>query len=244
MIAPQPDLLQHRADRLDRPVRRHLPQFGEQLEQDGHAHAVVHGFAAYAVAAAEFGQLADEGHRVSDLDAQGGDLGRTRRADVDIEVGGRYRSRLLRPGLEVSGLGANDAEVAVDPHAPAQKERVSGAAETVEAQEAGRLDALDDEADLVEVRTQHQARAFVATAPDCRDIAVAIDVHLVREAGHALLEVRDQRLLESGDAVQSNQVAQGRAQAFLGVRRLAHRSFLNSRRVAAARGLRARRHAP
>jgi hypothetical protein len=79
----------------------------------------------------------------------------------------------------------------------AQQERVSGAAEPVEAQEAGRLDALHDEADLVEVRAQHEARAVVAAALERRDVAVAVDIHLVNEAGDALAEVRDHGLFES-----------------------------------------------
>src|SRR5438093_9572415 len=52
------------------------------------------------------------------------------------------------------------------PYTTLFRSRVGGAPEAVEAKEAGRLDALHDETDLVEVRAQHQARAVVPTALD------------------------------------------------------------------------------
>src|SRR5258706_500076 len=84
-----------------------------------------------AAAAADLGQLADERNRVSDPDAKVAGLGGALGAHVDIEVGGRHWLCLLQTGLEMSGLGADQAEVAVDPDAPAQEERVGDTAEAV-----------------------------------------------------------------------------------------------------------------
>src|SRR5262249_55379532 len=123
--------------------------------------------------------------------------------------------------------------------------------EAIEAQEAIGLDALDDEADLVEVGTQHQAGAVMAAALDRGDVAVAVDAHRVGERGDALFEIRDHRLLESGHALQIEQLAQGLAQAILDVRRWAvhvvsprSRSPFSSRRAHGGRASPAARRAP
>ena len=121
--------------------------------------------------------------------------------------------------LQVTGLRPDDAEVAVDGDAATGQERIRGAAQAVEAQEAVRLDALHDEPDLIEVGADHQHGAVLPAAPGGRDVAVAVDVHGIGHPVHALAEILDEGLLESGDAVEGDQIPQRLAERVLDRRR-------------------------
>ena len=115
----------------------------------------------------------------------------------------------------MAGLGADDTEVAVDGDAAAGQECIGGSAQAVEAQEAVRLDALHDEPDLVEVGADHQPGVVLAAAPGGRDVAVAVDLDGIRQARHALTEILDEGLLESGDAVEGDEIPQRLAERVL-----------------------------
>ncbi len=160
----------------------------------------------------ELGKLADEGDGVAHADAQRSDVGRARSPDVDVEIADRRGPRLLLRRLQMTGLGADDAEVPVYRHPTTRQEGVGRPTQSVEAQEAVRLDPLDDEPDLVEVRAEHQLRAVLPAPPRGRDVAVAVDVHRVGQALDPLSEVLDERLLESRRAVERNEIPQGLAE--------------------------------
>ena len=171
------------------------------------------------MAVGELGELADEGHRVAHLDSQCRHLARAGRADVDVHVSDRGRPRQLFCRLQVPRFRANDAEVAVDGNATTGQEGIRRAAKAIETQKAVRLDAFHDEPDLIEVSADHQLRPVLAAAPRGRDVAITVDVHGIRQSLHTLTEILDEGLLESGGAVEGDQVLQRVAESILDRRR-------------------------
>jgi hypothetical protein len=77
------------------------------------------------------------------------------------------------------------------------------------------------------VGADHQHGTVLAAAPGGRDVAVAVDVHGIGQPVHALAEILDEGLLESGDAVEGDQIPQRLAERVLDRRRtIGHRETL------------------